>query len=484
MLSIWGRPQRTCAGVSRRHLLQAAGAGLFGLSLPRLWAAEPTTGSPASALRPRARSVIFLYLFGGPSQLETFDLKPQAPDAVRGPFRPIDSRTPGLRICEHLPRLAESSDRFCVVRTVSHAYNDHSTAAHYLQTGHPWHVPIGGGFNATDKDWPAMGSMVEYFDQQAQSGGGREIPSYVYLPNRLGYLQTYTTRLDRPGQYAGWLGRGYDPLHTDIRKRDDKDNPFYRDCTDAELDFRIHGLAEDAGLSLRRLGGRRALLDEFDRQRRQLDGGAEVTAYDRFQQRALALVSSETTRTALDLGREDSVLRDRYGRNLFGQSVLLARRLVEAGARFVTVGWDAPDGYGWDSHEHSQDVQKHLLPGLDAALATLLTDLDQRGLLSETLVVAIGEMGRTPKANDRWGRGHWSTLFPAVLAGGGIRGGMVWGETDRDAAYATTPPVSPEDLAATILHSLGFDGETRVETPQGRPTALVEGGRVLSELFG
>ena len=486
MLKVLGPRSQVCGGLSRRQFVEVGGAGLLGLTLAKLLAAEEQPPAQA-APRPRAKSVIFLFLFGGPSQLETFDLKPQAPDAIRGPFRPIASRTSDLLICEHLPRMAQISDRLCVLRTLGHPYNDHSSAGHYIQTGHPWHVPIGGGFNATEKDWPAIGSIVEYVDQRA-GGPARPIPSYVYLPNRLGHLQTYSTKLDRPGQYAGWLGRGYDALATDIRKRDDIDNPFYRVCTDDELDFRIKGLASDAALTLDRLDRRRTLLEQFDVARQTLDAAGPPTtypaSYQRFQERALALVNSETTRRALDLRSEKAELRDRYGRHLFGQSTLMARRMIEAGARFVTVAWDAPDGYGWDSHIHSDDVRKHLLPGFDQAFSSLVDDLDERGLLDETLVVAVGEMGRTPNATSAWGRGHWSTLFPAVLAGGGVRGGIVYGRSDKHAAYPTDHPLSPEDLAATLFSSLGIDPETRVADAQGRPVPLVDGGRVLDEIFG
>jgi hypothetical protein len=487
MLNILGGTGRVCGGISRRQMLRAGGAGLLGLSLPKVWAAEAVPqqlelgGTPRMA---RAKSVIFLFLFGGPSQYETFDLKPDAPAKIRGPFKPIASRTPGLLISEHLPRLAAVSDKLCVIRSMTHPFNDHSTAGHYIQTGHPWHLPIGGGFNATEKDWPAMGSIVEHVDQHAAGGQQRDIPSYVYLPNRLGHLQTYSTKLDRPGQYAGWLGRGYDALATDIRKRDDNDNPFFRDCTDEELDFRIKGLAADDSLSLDRLSQRRTLLEQFDDERRRLDRDAFTTPYQRFQERALSLVTSERTRRALDIRQEPAELRDRYGRHLFGQSTLLARRLVESGARFVTVAWDAPDGYSWDSHVHSDDVRKHLLPGLDSAMATLVTDLDQRGLLDETLIVCLGEMGRTPTATGNWGRGHWSTLFPAVLAGGGIRGGIVYGQSDKDGALPQQHATSPEDLAATIFHALGIDPEVRVQDPQGRPTPLLDRGAPIHELFG
>jgi hypothetical protein len=344
-------------------------------------------------------------------------------------------------------------------------------------------VPIGGGFNATEKDWPTYGSVVDYLDERAPAGAARDMPGFVYLPNRLGHIQTYSSRLDRPGQYAGWLGRGYDPLATRIGKRDDKDNPYYRDCSEEELDFRIQGLALGEGLSLDRLQGRRSLVAQFDEARRETDRNRSVAAYDQFRRRALSLVTSEKVRTALDIRKEPAAMRDRYGRHLFGQSTLLARRLVEAGTRFVTVAWDAPDGYGWDSHVTSNDVRDHLIPGLDQTLSALLVDLDQRGLLDETLVVAVGEMGRTPKATGDWGRNHWSTLFPAVLAGGGVHGGMVYGSTDKDAAYALDHPTSPEDLAATIFERLGIDPELRIADAQGRPVPLVDNGRVIRDIL-
>jgi hypothetical protein len=205
------------------------------------------------------------------------------------------------------------------------------------------------------------------------------VPGFVYLPNRLGHLQSYSTKLDRPGQYAGWLGRGYDPLATAIGKRDDKDNPYFRDCDDDELNFQIEGLALGEGLSLDRLERRRSLVAQFDASRRELDRSRLETSYDQFRQRALSLVSSEKVRRALDIRQEPAATRDRYGRHLFGQATLMARRLVEAGTRFVTVAWDAPDGYSWDSHTHSNDVRDYLIPGLDQALASLLGDLESAG---------------------------------------------------------------------------------------------------------
>lgn len=471
MLSILNRPQRVCSGLTRRELLQVGGAGLLGLSLPRVLAAE----TAQRVTNGRAKSVIFLFLFGGPSQLETFDLKPDAPSGIRGPFRPIASRTPGLRISEHLPRVAALSDRFAVVRTVTHRHNDHN-ACHYIQTGHPMPPAERGAanVNATDKDWPAIGSVLEYLGQQAPDGHVRDFPHYVYLPNRLGHIQGY----DRSGQYAGWLGRSYNALATEIKKRDARDNPYFRSCTDDELDFRIKGLDAGPALTLDRLNQRRQLLEQFDAQRRILDQGRAVAVHDRIRQRALNLVTSAKMRTALDIRQEPDRLRDRYGRHLFGQATLMGRRMIEAGARFVTVLWDAPDGYSWDSHIHSDDVRQHLLPGLDQTYVALLTDLAERGLLDETLVVWFGEFGRTPRFNGAGGRDHWGQVFSLALAGGGIRGGVVYGASDRNAAYPVDGRVEAQDFIATIFHCLGYRPDTEVLDTLNRPIPISR-GRVI-----
>ncbi len=482
MLTIQGPPQRLCNGLTRRDVLRAGGAGLFGTGLARLLAAEEA----GQVVRPRAKSVMFLFMFGGPSQLETFDMKPDAPSGIRGPFNPIASRTPGLRVCELLPRLAALSDQYAVVRTLNHNQNDHN-ACHYIQTGHPLPPAERGAanVNATVKDWPAMGSVVEYLDRQADAARPaplrRDFPSYVYLPNPLGHIQGY----DRSGQYGGWLGRQYDALATRIKKKDKADNPYFRDCTEAELDFRVQGCDAYDDLTLNRTVRRVSLLEQFDTARRKLDQAHSVRQYDRVRARAVDLVTSEKMRSAFDVRRESSALRDRYGRHLFGQSALMGRRMLEAGARFVTVLWDCPDGYSWDSHRNSDDVRKHLLPGLDQAFSALLSDMGERGLLDETLIVCVGEMGRTPKPDTpQWGRGHWSHCFPAVLAGAGVRGGVTYGSSDKDAAYPADDPVSPEDLSATVFHALGIAPETRILDAQGRPVPLSGGGQPLVSLFG
>ena len=471
------RNQRTKKGrFNRRQLLTAGGAGLLGLSLPQLLAAEAKHPSLGKG---RAKSVIFLFLFGGPSQFETFDLKPDAPAEIRGPFLPIGCRTPGLIIGEHLPRLANVSDKYCIVRSMTHDFNDHSGGGHYIQTGRRWQVPVGGGFLATPDDWPSIGSVVEYLTQKTPGGLDQEFPGYAVVPNWLGKLQE-SGQYRRPGQYAGWLGRSFNPLTTSVNKKNLNDNPYWRDCSDEELTFSLEGLAPE--VSLETLQTRVSLLDQFERSRQQLEA-SEPYEQDPIRRRALALVTSDKTRRALDLKQEPSSLRDRYGRHLFGQSCLMARRLVEAGTRFVTVHYDCVDGYSWDSHRNSDDVKQHLLPTFDQACAALLEDLDDRGLLDETLVVAIGEMGRTPKANAQWGRDHWSTLFPALIAGAGIQGGTTYGCSDRQGAYPKDNPVSPEDLAATLYWALGISPDLMLPDRLGRPTPMIDGGQPLKAIF-
>jgi hypothetical protein len=483
MLTLLSNPRQTCDGLTRRELLQVGGAGMLGLSFPQLLAAENTV----SPLVAKAKSVIFVFLYGGPSQLETFDMKPDAPSTIRGPFRPIASKTPGLRICEHLPRLAERSDKYCVVRTVNHPQNDHN-GTHFIQTGRPM-LPANRGadnVNAVDSDSPAFGSVISYLDSQAAKSP-RPFPSYVYLPRLLGHFAGY----DINGQYAGWLGKAYNPMATRIKKRDAADNPFYRDCTDEELDFRLSGLDLLPGITLDRLDQRRSLLDQLTAERRRFDQSAAAHQYSDLQQRVMSLLSSEKIAQAFDIRREKPELRDKYGRNLFGQSMLMGRRMIEAGARFVTVAWDLAvrgDVCGsWDMHSCLERVMKnHLLPGLDLGFSALLDDLSERGLLDETLIFVAGEMGRTPKFQNRGsqdGRDHWTYCFPCLFAGAGTRGGTMYGESDRDAAYPASHPVSPADLAATIYERLGISPDLRIPGPQGRPVPLVEDGRALREIF-
>jgi hypothetical protein len=289
MLTILSNPRRACDGIARRKLLQAGGAGLFGLSLPKVLAAES-----ASVIRqPRAKSILFAFLYGGPSQLETFDLKPEAASSIRGPYRPIASRTPDLSICEHLPRLAARSDKYCVIRTMNHPLNDHN-GTHHIQTGHPLPPAERGAamVDATEKDWPCYGSVVEYLDRRA-TGKPPAFPSYVFLPKRLGHFAGYNIN----GQYAGWLGSAYDGMATNISKRNAGDNPFYRDCTDDELDFRMLGLDPQPQLTLDRLNRRESLLEQFDEQRRKLHTSQNeppaIRDFSATREQALALLTSD-----------------------------------------------------------------------------------------------------------------------------------------------------------------------------------------------
>ncbi|MEO1999312.1 MAG: DUF1501 domain-containing protein [Planctomycetaceae bacterium] len=490
MLSILGHPRSSCDGISRRSLLQA-GTGLLGVNLRDVLAAEALGNRN---LTPRARSVLFVFLYGGPSQLETFDMKPEAPSGMRGPFQPIASRTPGLRICEHLPRLAQRSDRFAVVRTVNHPQNDHN-GTHFIQTGYPLPPADRGAARvaATDKDWPAFGSVISYLDERRhqpdrRQDGGVRFPPYVYLPRLLGHFAGY----DINGQYAGWLGKAFDPMATAIQKRNATDNPYYRDCTDKELDFRLAGLEPQPSITLDRLHRRHALLKQFDAERSRFNDSRQTLTYDTRHQQAMDLLTSESVASAFDLRQEPHALRDRYGRNLFGQSLLMGRRLIEAGSRFVTVAWDmavrGDDTTSWDSHRSlTRVMQNHLLPGLDRGLPTLLDDMHDRGLLDETLVFVAGEMGRTPKFQNRGsedGRDHWTYCFPCLFAGAGVRGGLTYGASDKHAAYPLTHPVSPADLAATIFESLGISPDQRIPNASGQPVSLVDNGTSLRSLFG
>ena len=332
-----------------------------------------------------------------------------------------------------------------------------------------------------------MGSVISYLDANSRQTTANPFPPYVYLPRLLGHFAGY----DINGQYAGWLGKPWDPLATAIQKRHATDNPYFRDCTDDELDFRFAGLTLLPAITIDRLNRRQSLLTQFDSERRSLEQAARVRNLSAKHEQAMNLLMSGDVAKAFDLGREPDALRDRYGRNLFGQSLLMGRRLVEAGARFVTVAWDmavrGDDTTSWDSHRDLTRVMKdHLLPGLDQGLPALLDDMANSGLLDETLVFVAGEMGRTPKFQNRGaqdGRDHWSHCFPCLFAGAGTRGGTLYGRSDKHAAHPDVDPVSPADLAATIYESLGITPNLRIPNALGQPVPLVENGQPLREIF-
>ena len=354
---------------------------------------------------------------------------------------------------------------------MTHSYNDHSGAGHYLQTGHRWHLPVGGGFSATPQDWPSMGSVVEHLSQKMPGGMERDLASYAVLPNRLGKLQDRGQYI-RPGEYAGWLGQAYNPMTTVIDKKNVKDNPYWRACADGELSYEIEGLKPVIPVS--RIQERVGLLGQFEAVRTRLDMG-DGDAMDLHRKRAMALISSDKTSSALNIRAEAETMRDRYGRHLFGQSCLMARRLAERGVRFVQLMHA-----GWDQHRNLNTQLKIQCTDVDAPSAALIKDLKQRGLLEDTLVIWGGEFGRTPFlqgdiANTKqWGRDHHPYAFTIWMAGGGIKPGVTHGESDEFGFNAVKDKVHIHDLQATIMHLMGIDHERFTFRFQGRQFRLTD----------
>ncbi len=452
---------RRLAGVTRRDVLRVGGLGAAGLTLPDLLRAR----AAARPARPggqgsfgRARSCILCFLFGAPAHQDVWDLKPDAPAEYRGEFRPVASSVPGIRVGEHVPRVARTAHRLALVRSVQHPDNTHTVAMHYMLTGRRHAQPDTNPRNQPT-DFPCFGAVMQHLRP-----GRAGLPSGVSLNAPANQVSANNHVF--PGFFAGLLGRRYDPMFV----AQDPSAPGFDPLPTA-------GAAE-AG----RLGDCRGLLDAVDRGRRAMDACAAVRDFGAYHRQAFDLVTSAAARRAFDLGREPDAVRARYGLSPFGQGCLLARRLVEAGVGLVTVNWARDDAY-WDTHANNfRDLKDKLLPPFDRGFSALLEDLDGRGLLGETLVVCLGEFGRSPRINGNAGRDHWAACNSVVLAGGGVRGGQVLGASDRTAAYPATAPVSPGDLAATIYHALGIDPHTEVRDALGRPLPLAE-GRPLHELF-
>jgi len=445
--------------VNRREFLQAGTLSLFGLGLPQVLQARAASASS----RPRAKACILLFMWGGPAQQDTWDMKPHAPVEYRGEFRPIVTSVPGLQICEHLPRLARRAHRLALVRSMTHNDVNHTTATHHLLTGKP--APPG----SLRDDWPSYGAILSRLGR----GRGPLAPFVSMMPVVPNGAPRFVE--ESHGQGAGWLGPVYNPMRIDA----DASRP----------DYRVGELALHAETTALRLGGRQQLLNNLDQQLRGLEGQADVQAMRAHYDRAFALLAAPQVTQAFDLSREPLACRERYGMNIHGQSVLQARRLVEAGVPVVTVFWPN-DGITnvsvyWDTHNRNfLDLKDRLCPVTDQAFAALLDDLAERGLLEETLVVWTGEMGRTPRVGQsvvggagagRDGRDHWGKVFTTVLAGGGIRGGVVHGSSDRYAGEPASNPTSPAELAATIYRCLGVDPRLEVHDRLGRPFTLCEG---------
>src|SRR5262245_30095279 len=448
---------------TRREVLRAGAVPLVGLGLPELLAARETTGEKPLG---RAKACIVLFMWGGPAHQDTWDLKPDAPAEYRGDFKSIPTTIPGYRICEHLPQLARRTDKLAILRSVTHTDVNHVTAPHWMLTGRPSPRPEGAPRN---EDWPNYGAVL------AMLGRGKgPLPPYVSMmpvvPNGAPRFVESTH-----GQDGGWMGPLYHPMRIDA----DASKPDYR-VGEFELRTEVPATRADE---------RKSLLAALDRQKAMMDSHLDAQATGAHYQRAFDLLAKPEVTAAFDVTREPATLRERYGMNVHGQSVLQARRLVEAGVPLVTVFWPN-DGITnvsvyWDTHNRNFiDLKERLCPVSDRATSALLDDLEARGMLDETLVVWTGEMGRTPRVGQsvvggagagRDGRDHWPHCFTSILAGGGVKGGIVYGSSDRYAAYPATNPVSPTDLCATVYHCLGVDPQMLIRDKLNRPMALCDG---------
>lgn len=497
MLRILGSPRRLCNGVTRRDLLRAGGLGLAGMGLADLahWtAATAAEGQPQPPSFGRAKSVILLHLYGSPSQLEYVDPKPDAPVEIRGEFGCIHSSLPGLNVCELLPNFAKVMDRCTVLRSMTHPYPLHGVA--YALTGVPA-IDVPMELSPRDpRHWPFFGSIVDFIDSRKPRGEGpREVPGNMALP--WPFSSRRVGEVPRAGPYAAFLGSEYDPVWTDFVGTPTRTHKkILRDMTYTDNDPYI-GLSPDShfvvpsatalqnDITLDRLDRRRSLVAQLDQARADLHSTAAGRSFDRYRQMTYDLLNSDKLRVALDVRREPSNTRELYGDTLFGQACLAARRLVEAGCRVTTVFWDEYGlaGTGWDTHwDHFPRMKKELCPGLDRAWYGLITDLDQRGLLDDTLVVCTSEHGRSPMINkaEGGGRDHWSRVYSAMLAGGGTKRGFVLGKSDKHGGDVLERPISPKDMLATMYHLLGIDPHQWIHDALGRPLPLVD-GHVLHE---
>jgi hypothetical protein len=478
-------------------MLRAGGLGLFGLTLAdyfKLLESNALAGSSSPDKNfGKAKSCILIHLYGGPSQLETVDPKPAAPEGIRGELRSIRSSLPGLDVCELLPNLAKVMDRCTVVRSMSHPYPIHGVA--YALTGVP-QVDIPMELNPHDsRHWPFVGSVFSYVSKQNTKKG---VPDNIALP--FPFSSHRVGEMPRAGPYAAFLGGAYNPIWTDFHGEATRNWVYTLKETKLDIREPYMGITPQsrfelasstrlpAEITVDRLNQRRSLVDQFDRARRDLDRSTAGRSLDRYRELALGIIGSDKIRQALDLTREPIALRETYGMSLFGQSCLAARRLIEAGSRFVTVFWDEYGlaGTGWDTHwDHYPRMKKQLLPALDKGWAGLIADLDSRGLLDDTLVLCVSEHGRTPKMQNVTGAGrdHWSLAYSCLFAGGGVARGNIVGRTDKIAGTVLDRPVSPKDILATLYHLMGIDHRTLLTDRSGRPVPLVYGD-VVKEMLG
>jgi hypothetical protein len=441
------RCRTDCEGFYRRDFLKIGAAGLFGLTLPQLLRLEAQAASLTEKnAAKKARSVIMVWLGGGPAAIDMWDLKPGAPKEIRGEFNPIETNVKGIQISEHLPLMAKVMDKATVVRSIFHTIPSHGTASVWMTTGNKPTPAI---------QYPALGSLVTRLVPAA-----RGVPPYVTFGN---------IRNGSAGQ-AGYLGTAYNPFIIEGAAGKGK----------ASGNMQVRGITLPGNFSLDELENRNKLLKGFDRGFQKLDKSADlVDGLDAFHKQALEILRSDKTKKAFNLNEESQTLRQRYGPTAFGQGALAARRLVEAGVRFVTISLG-----GWDTHGKNFDaLKRRLLPPLDQTLSALIGDLADRGRLDDTVVYCAGEFGRTPKINKNAGRDHWARSMAVVLAGGGFKRGYAHGATDPHGMAPVTEHCTPDDIAATLFHTLGLNPHQELMTPSGRPIQLFREGKVLAKLL-
>jgi hypothetical protein len=452
---------------TRRRWLSAAGVQSAGCgALHQFWGniaragSQPNNGPSPATHNSRAKSVIMIFNCGAPSHLDLWDMKPDAPSEIRGLFQPIATNVPGIEISELLPEVAKRMDKLSIVRTLHHTHGGHNSGMHWSIVGKPYRIDS-TLINPSRTDIPSFGTLINWLAQR--DGYSGNVPPYVITPSPHCDSTKYLT----PGQFGGCLGSRFDPfvLNADPNARD----------------FQVPGMKLDAAITQQRLLDRQSLLQSLDAQDRLI--ASEITAdIDVQRAKALGLISSDTASEVFDLAREPDSVRDRYGRHSWGQSHLLARRLVEAGSRFVTTV-NGPS-ITWDTHKDNfSQMKNRLVPPMEKAYVALLDDLSERGLLDETLVIWMGDFGRTPIINRDAGRDHWPQCYSMVLAGGGIRGGQVIGESDRTGAYPFVRPVTPADIHATVFAALGYDAQhIHYHMTDGRPMPVCD-GKVIHELI-
>ena len=491
MLHILGSNKRFCDGISRRDLMHIGALAPFGLTLAN--AVEASAPKMEAGSFGKAKRCLLLYLWGSPSQIDTFDPKPDAPVEVRGELGSIPSIIPGVRIGEIFPRTAQLLNRVTVLRSLHHAYPVHGTA---FATSSVPSTDIPMESNPRDsRHWPFIGSVVDYLGERADAKPPA-VPRNFGLPFRFGSKRGPS----RSGPFGGFLGPAYDTVWAEFRAKgireilrdSGENNSPQMVVADPYIGIlptdRFETITPDATVTIDRMNGRLSLLDQFDLARRKVDGDSSYGHFDRHHALARSVLTSGKLRDALDVQKEASKLRERYGMTLFGQSCLAARRVLEAGGKFATVCWDEYGlvNTGWDTHIHMKTrLKEELGPGLDNAFATLLDDLADRGMLDDTAVVLMSEHGRTPTVQKTpgGGRDHWSRAYSAVFAGAGFAKGRVVGRTDRIASDVIETPFSPKDVVATLFHMLGIDPHSEIRDRLGRPYPIGGSGRVRSELL-